>query len=150
MQDKTRMPNAAQVWQRRWQEAGHRRKWQKPSREVLDIAAACRQRGFKTALDLGCGLGRHTVALARMGYEVTGLDPGPESLRQTRSALDQAGAEANLASGSMRHLPFAQASFDYALAVGVIMHGDGPAMGRALAELRRVVRPGRGAAGHFV
>jgi tellurite methyltransferase len=135
-------PSAAQVWDQRWQDGKHRNKWQKPSGEVLEIAWLWREQGLTRALDLGCGLGRHTVALARMGYTVTGTDPSPLALVSTRAALNEAGQQARLVSGGMHHLPFAPESFDYALAVGVIMHGDGPALGRALSELRRVLRPG--------
>ena len=142
MQNPKETPDAAQVWEQRWQDDKRRRAWLEPSPEVLEIAGHYRARGFERALDLGCGLGRHTVALARMGYAVTGLDPSPQSLSQTRTALDQAGQTVRLISGGMHELPFEPHSFDYALAHGVIMHGDRSDLARALAELWRVVRPG--------
>lgn len=40
-------------------------------------------------LDIGCGTGRHAFALARRGYEVTGIDRSPFMLAQARRAADK-------------------------------------------------------------
>lgn len=42
-------------------------------------------------LDLGCGVGRHSVELARRGYRVTGVDLSPGMLAQARQAAEAAG-----------------------------------------------------------
>jgi SAM-dependent methyltransferase len=46
---------------------------------VHDLIQAHRP-GAKSVLDLGCGTGRHDVALAQRGYEVTGVDLSEEML----------------------------------------------------------------------
>lgn len=43
-------------------------------------------------LDMPCGFGRHSLALARRGYRVTGVDLSPGYLGRLRGALDEAGA----------------------------------------------------------
>lgn len=42
----------------------------------------------RTALDLCCGLGGDLLALARAGFEVTGVDSDPEALAAARANLD--------------------------------------------------------------
>jgi SAM-dependent methyltransferase len=37
-------------------------------------------------LDLPCGAGRHALALARIGYQVTGIDCSPDAIRRARVA----------------------------------------------------------------
>ena len=44
--------------------------------------------------------------------------------------------------GLMTDLPFADDAFDYLLSFNVIYHGDPNIVSRALAEIRRVLRPG--------
>lgn len=45
-------------------------------------------RGCKSALDLGCGPGYQSVALARMGYNVTGVDTSESLLAVMREKAD--------------------------------------------------------------
>ncbi len=60
-------------------------------------------------LDLGCGQGRHAVALARLGFRVTGLDRSPYLLAQAQAAAREFGVEVQWVRGDMRSLPLGQA-----------------------------------------
>ena len=42
-------------------------------------------------LDIGCGTGRHSIELARRGYQVTGVDVSSGMLMETKRATDEAG-----------------------------------------------------------
>lgn len=56
-------------------------------------------------LDLCCGQGRHSIALAKTGLSVTGVDLSKEMLAIARSSADEAGAAVSLHQADMRHLP---------------------------------------------
>jgi SAM-dependent methyltransferase len=64
----------------------------------------------RRVLDLACGPGRHTAALARRGARVVGLDLSSALLRAAR----EAGAE-RLVRADMRGLPFRDGAFDAVL-----------------------------------
>ncbi|MFI7580765.1 methyltransferase domain-containing protein [Kocuria kalidii] len=54
---------------------------------LLDRAAGERAGGPPTALDLGAGSGRHTLALASAGYDPTAVDFSPSAVRTINDAL---------------------------------------------------------------
>jgi SAM-dependent methyltransferase len=79
--------------------------------ERLRVAAPAR------ILDVPCGGGRHSLALAARGYRMTGVDLSPEFLATARSAA--AGREANIEwhQREMRDLPWRE-EFDGAFSFG--------------------------------
>lgn len=92
-------------------------------------------------LDAGCGSGRLTVALARGGAQVTGIDTSAERLEQARRRSEAAGARLTLLEADFnRPLTFSDASFDAVTSRLSLMAADDPAA--TLRELRRVLAPG--------
>lgn len=53
-------------------------------------------------LDLCCGVGRHSVELARRGYRATGVDRNGRYLQFARAAAQQAGVDLELLEADMR------------------------------------------------
>jgi SAM-dependent methyltransferase len=92
-----------------------------------------------SVIDLGCGIGRLTPALAgAFGGPVVGLEPAAKMLAQARSAA--AHPAVTYLSGQAESLPFPAGAFDAAVLYFVWHHVTGRAA--AAAELRRVLRPG--------
>lgn len=63
------------------------------------------QQGLKI-LDCPCGHGRHSIELARRGYDVTGQDLNGFFLEEAERAATQAGVSVRWTEGDMRELPF--------------------------------------------
>jgi SAM-dependent methyltransferase len=61
------------------------------SREEADLKPERRR-----VLDLGCGSGNWSVALAKRGWKVTGVDFVPKALRRARRRAEEAGVDVNL------------------------------------------------------
>lgn len=72
-------------------------------------------RGTGSALDLGCGYGRMTQAIAQLGYSTVGLDPSARVLRNTCP-----GAGARWCVGRLPQLPFPDGAFSVVLLLNVI------------------------------
>jgi tellurite methyltransferase len=127
-------------WNEEWRKADGSSKWAQAEAEVLTHAATL-PKGARV-LDLGAGIGRHALALARMGLKVQTLDAAMESTRVIGLAARAEGLEIGVQQGSMTELPYPDGSFDHVLSWNVIYHGDETILRATLAEVARVLRPG--------
>ena len=94
-------------------------------------------------LDLACGHGRHALALARRGLDVTGFDLSDVFLARARDAAAAEGLSLRLVRGDMRLLPF-DAEFDAVVNVfSAFGYFEDPADDLAtLRGIRRALVPG--------
>jgi SAM-dependent methyltransferase len=84
------------------------------------------------ALDVGCGAGLSTAALAPLARQVIGLEPIPTMLAHRRTVAP----DAWFVIGQAERLPFAARSFDLVTAAGSLNYTDLPS---ALGEIARVL-----------
>jgi SAM-dependent methyltransferase len=97
---------------------------------ILQSARLSRQGDL--ALDVGCGAGLSTAALAPLARRVIGLEPVPAMLAHRRAVAPHA----SFVIGQAEHLPFAAGSFDLVSAAGSLNYADLPT---ALPEVARVL-----------
>jgi SAM-dependent methyltransferase len=90
-------------YQRAWAPA---ERFQRAEHEVDFIVEALALPPGASVLDLCCGEGRHTVALARRGYRVTSLDLSALHLRLARQAAKEAGVRVRWHRADMRDIPW--------------------------------------------
>ncbi|WP_049570037.1 class I SAM-dependent methyltransferase [Nonomuraea sp. SBT364] len=92
------------------------------------------------ALDAGCGTGRVASALAGRGHRVIGVDSSPDMLDRARARVPQG----EFLHGELHRLPVPDDAVDLVVCSLALTHV--PALGPAVAEFARVLRPG----GHLV
>lgn len=124
-------------WDKAYLENGSAQLWsEKPMPIVEDIFV----RGRGCCLDIGCGDGRHLLALQRGGLNVVGLDISPTALQRADRLMRDQGRAVPLVLGDMLALPFADATLDVVSALDVLGQVADP--DPAISEARRVLRPG--------
>ena len=97
----------------------------------------------QAVLDAGCGSGRYLLhALRRGAMRATGVDLSPPMLERAAAELGSlhTGAQVSLLQGNLLALPVPDAQADLTICGLVVGHLDD--LAQALAELRRVTRPG--------
>jgi SAM-dependent methyltransferase len=102
--------------------------------------------GVRTILDLPCGTGRFTGALAREGYDVVGSDISLEMLKKAATldtpprADGKQGVVAGYVQANAEHLPLRTDSLDCVVCIRFMMHVDAATRVRMLCEFHRVSR----------
>src|SRR5580693_4153041 len=98
--------------------------------QILGAARLGRQADL--ALDIGCGAGLSTAALAPLARRAIGLEPISTMLTHRRTVAPHA----RFVIGQAERLPFAAGSFDLVAAAGSLNYADVPS---AFAEIARVL-----------
>ena len=91
-------------------------------------------------LDLACGTGDLTKALAEKGYRVTGLDISAEMMAIGKEKCRYLTPKPSFVLGSAETIPFADGTFDAVTIAFGLRNFDHRA--QCLAEIRRVLKPG--------
>ena len=119
--------------------------YDQPGNPLIDVEqpvvrAIIDRLGPGRALDAACGTGRQAEYLAGLGHQVVGVDSSPEMLARARRRVPRAA----LVLGDLQRLPIADETIDLVVCALALVHL--PALGAAIAEFTRVLRPG----GHLV
>jgi ubiquinone/menaquinone biosynthesis C-methylase UbiE len=90
----------------------------------------------RTCIDVGCGVGRVAVEVARTGRKVTGVDLSGAALERAAVLAEQAGVEIDLVKAPVERLPFPDGAFDAVLCSHTLEHVQD--LEAAVSELMRV------------
>lgn len=92
------------------------------------------------ALDVGCGIGLLAEALARMGCNVSAVDPCLPPLALARQQSEQAGLQIAYRQAYGESLPYADGQFDVVTCCDVLEHVDN--LEQVIAECARTLKRG--------
>lgn len=94
-------------------------------------------------LDIGCGNGRNIIPFAKAGFECHGVDFSMRMTELAKGSFKKAGLKAEFKVAHAIKLPYASEEFDYCLSIAMLHHIKGEEeRKKALAEMRRVLKPG--------
>jgi ubiquinone/menaquinone biosynthesis C-methylase UbiE len=107
-------------------------------RNGFDLSKAPRER----VLDAGCGGGRYSVALKKLGFaEVVGVDWSTQGIAVANARIQEANiAGVSYQTADVLKLPFSNGEFDVVFSNGVLHHTYDTQ--RGVDELHRVMKPG--------
>jgi SAM-dependent methyltransferase len=114
--------------------------WLVPIMDSCFLAESWKLKGYSKFLDLGCGLGRHSIYFGKQGFVVSAVDLSEKGINHLKSWAIEEKLEIETEQCDMLNLPFPDESFDCILAYNVIYHTDTEGFIKSLKEIRRVLK----------
>jgi ubiquinone/menaquinone biosynthesis C-methylase UbiE len=101
----------------------------------------------KMALEIGCGMGEHTIRLAKRGAQVYAIDISPEMVEQSRQRVKEEGLgnQVIVLEMNAEEMEFVEGTFDAVFGHSVLHHTD---LSLTRGEVYRVLK--KGGTGVFV
>ncbi len=115
--------------------------WTEPAEEVFFLLHRWKDLHFSSILDLGCGMGRHSLLFAEHGFQVTALDLSESGFQRLSDSASKMKLRIKTVQADVKNLPLDNASFDTVLAYHSIYHVDSEGIDRAMNEVHRVLKP---------
>lgn len=115
-------------------------KWKNPSIESFYLVNRWKGQNKKDFLDLGCGLGRHSILFGKNGFNVFCFDISEEAINGTKTWAEEEKLNFDYAIGDMLNLPYENESMDYILCRNVISHTDTDGIKKVIGEIKRVLK----------
>lgn len=123
-----------------WNIVKSEERWKEPSIESYYLLSRWKKQNKKKFLDLGCGLGRHTILFAENNFEVYAFDLSKEALEKTKEWAKTLKLDVDFKNGDMLELPYKENIFDCILCRNVISHTDTQGMIKMASEIKRVLK----------
>jgi SAM-dependent methyltransferase len=138
----TEKRNAVGYWERIWQDGARRRNWLQPHPFICQNEMLLRRDGAGRILDLGAGIGRHSIYLAVKGYAVCALDGSASGLREIRKQARRHGLRIDFQQAGLDHLPYIDQAADAVVCWDTLYHGLPWDIAGRFKEIHRVMKPG--------
>ena len=114
--------------------------WIEPSIESYYLLHRWKRQNKSDFLDLGCGLGRHTILFAQNDFNTYAFDLSEEAVKRTKDWANKLNLKIDYKIGDMLELPYKNETFDCILCRNVISHTDTNGMRKIVEELKRVLK----------
>ena len=129
-------------WNWKIVEENYEEYWKNPSIESYYLLNRWLSQDKKYFLDLGCGLGRHSILFGQNGFNVYCFDISEDAINRTKEWATKEKLEFDYKVGDMLDLPYDDNKFDCILCRNVISHTDTEGMKKVIKELNRVLKVG--------
>lgn len=116
--------------------------WNTPDFMIHYLSYRWKNMGFSTFLDLGCGLGRHSIYMGENGFNVYAFDNSNYVVDIVKEKAFEKNLDIKLCVGDISNMPYESESIDCMAAFGVLSNSDKEGMVKILKEMHRVLKNG--------
>ena len=115
--------------------------WKNPSKESYYLLNRWKTQEKREFLDLGCGMGRHSILFGKNKFNVSCFDISAEAIKRTKEWAEQENLQFDYKIGDMIEIPYKNEQFDCILCRNVIAHTDTEGIKKVINEIYRVLKP---------
>lgn len=116
--------------------------WEEPAPEVYPLLSRWKKQKFVNLLDLGCGVGRHSILFAKNGFKVHASDLSESGIKKLDKTVESQNLDISTTVSDMLSLPYKAEQFDCVIAFHAIYHADDEGIRKTIAEIHRVLKNG--------
>ena len=95
---------------------------------------------MQNILDLGCGIGRHSILFSQEGFTTYGLDLSENAINRAKQWSNDCGLNIDFIVDDMINLPYNDEMMDAIFAYYVISHTDTKGVIKILKQINRVLK----------
>lgn len=114
--------------------------WKKPAEEFIPILDRWKENKFSKVLDLGCGIGRHSIVLAENGFNVTAQDLSAYGIIKLKEKIKKGNLSLQCIVADMKELTFPNDSFDCIVAYHTIQHTDLVGIQKVISQIYSILK----------
>ena len=133
----------SEVWDKQYRERGYFIKY--PDENLIRFMAKhfynVPDRKKIKILDLGSGVGRNTIYLAKEGYIAFGVEATDSGIEISKKMREIEGINAIFKKGNLTKIPFPEKYFDAVVDIQAIQHNTYEEIKKILQEIKRVLKP---------
>ena len=134
------MENETKPWNWEIVKGSYEDKWMIPSQEIYYLVNRWQQEGIKSVLDLGCGIGRHSILFSQKGFKTYAIDLSENAINRAQQWSCKCGLDIDFKVGNMIELPYDNEMMDAIFAYYVISHTDTQGVIKILKQIKRVLK----------
>jgi ubiquinone/menaquinone biosynthesis C-methylase UbiE len=130
------------MWEEYYSVLGQLPDWLKrPVPFIVEASSLFKKYGAGVFLDLGCGVGRNSIYLAKEGFDVVAIDISISALKKTKTRSKIEGTpNVTVLRASMTNLPFVSRTLDAVISISVIHHALREDIEKAIEEIQTVLK----------
>lgn len=113
-----------------------------PSKNILEVIKRLQEYHAHKILDLGCGFGRCSIALARVGFQVKAVDISSEAIKRVKKWANEEDLSIETEVSSASELVSSSESFDAIICNSVLDHMPFIEASKTMLNIENILKPG--------
>ena len=129
------------VWDNFWTDSKNHDYWIKPDKNVINFIAKLPNDKSYSILDLGCGLGRHSIYCSKLGYSVLAIDNSSEAVQHLIKWASKEDCKIKTLCCEIDSNELNEKLFDIVISYNVIYHGFQGDFKKAISRIYDLLNP---------